>query len=107
MKAQAWWSFRARVYKTFKCIMALKLNEPVPNYPADELCSFDSEGLGAELYPLLKELAQSVSKPSGSLKTMVDKTPTGTKSPNKADAVIMAYFPASEEHGYAVTGGMG
>jgi len=98
-KAQAWWSFRARCYKTFMAITQDAV------YPADDLVSFDSEGLGAELYPLLKELAQSVSKPSAGLKTMVDKTPEGTKSPNKADATIMAYFPAPEEHGYAVSGG--
>ncbi len=106
-KAQAWWSFRARVYKTYLCVVAVKDNKPVPIYPADDLVSFDSEGLGAELFPLLKELAQVVSKPSAGLKTMIDKTPTGTKSPNKGDATIMAYFPAPEEHGYAVTGGMG
>jgi len=98
-KAQAWWSFRARVYKTFMSITQGAI------YPADDLVSFDSAGLGASLYPLLKELAQSVSKPAAGLKTMVDKTPTGTKSPNMADAVIMAYFPAPEEHGYAVSGG--
>jgi phage terminase large subunit len=100
-KAQAWWAFRARVYKTFKAVTEGAV------YPADDLVSFDSDGLGASLYPLLKELAQSVSKPSAGLKTMVDKTPEGTKSPNMADATIMAFFPAPVEHEVAISGGQG
>lgn len=99
-KAQAWWSMRSRAYKTFKAVTENWA------YPADDLVSFDSEGLGGELFPLLKELAQAVTKPSKHLKTMIDKTPEGTKSPNKADAAVMAYFPASEEYGYPVVGGM-
>lgn len=98
-KAQAWWSFRSRCYKTFMAVTQGAV------YPADDLVSFDSEGLGANLHPLLKELAQPVSKPSAGLKTMIDKAPSGTKSPNKADATIMAYFPAPDETGYALVGG--
>lgn len=98
-KAQAWWSFRARCYKTFKAVTEQAI------YPADDLVSFDSDGLGANLHPLLKELAQPVSKPSAGLKTMIDKAPSGTKSPNKADAAIMAYFPAEDDAGHALVGG--
>lgn len=98
-KAQAWWSFRSRCYKTFMAVTQGAV------YPADDLVSFDSEGLGANLHPLLKELAQPVTKPSAGLKTMVDKAPSGTKSPNKADATIMAYFPAPDDAGYAIIGG--
>lgn len=98
-KAQAWWSFRSRCYKTFMAVTQGAI------YPADDLVSFDSEGLGANLHPLLKELAQPVTKPSAGLKTMVDKAPSGTKSPNKADATIMAYFPAPDDAGYAIIGG--
>ena len=98
-KAQAWWSFRARCYKTFKAVTEGAV------YPADDLVSLDSAGLGADLHPLLKELAQPVSKPSAGLKTMIDKAPPGTKSPNKADATIMAFFPSPDEGGYAITGG--
>lgn len=97
-KAQAWWSFRTRCYKTFKA----RTEGAV--YPADDLVSFDSEGLGALLHPLLKELAQPVTKPSAGLKTMVDKAPPGTKSPNLADATIMAYFPAEDDSGQALVG---
>lgn len=97
-KAQAWWSFRSRCYKTWRAVTE------GTDYTADELVSFDSGSLGALLFPLLKELAQSVSKPSAGLKTMVDKTPEGTKSPNMADATIMAFFPAPED-AVAMSGG--
>lgn len=99
-RAQAWWSLRSRVYKTFMAVTAGAV------YPPDDLISFDSDGLGAELYPLLKELAQVVSKPSAGLKTMIDKAPAGTKSPNKGDAVVQAYFPAPEDQSQAISGGM-
>lgn len=98
-KAQAWWSFRARCYKTFKAVTEGAI------YPADQLVSFDSHGLGASLFQLLKELAQPVTKPSAGLKTMIDKAPPGTKSPNMADATIMAFFPAPEDDGTVAIGG--
>lgn len=98
LKAQAWWSFRSRVYKTHLCVTQGAI------YPADDLVSFDSDGLGEHLYPTLKELAQVVSKPSAHLKTMIDKKPNGVPSPNKADAVIMAYFPADEAGGQTLVG---
>jgi hypothetical protein len=54
----------------------------------------------------MKELAQPVSKPSKGLKTMVDKKPDGTKSPNLADATIQSFFPAPDDVGYAITGAL-
>jgi hypothetical protein len=95
-KAQAWWSLRSRVYKTWRAVTFGDV------YPADELISFDS-GMTL-LHQLLKELAQPVSKASAGLKTMVDKKPPGTKSPNLADAVVMAYFPAQDQGVYAIIG---
>jgi phage terminase large subunit len=97
MKAQAWWSMRARCYKTWRAVTHGDV------YTPEELISFDSEM--PLLHQLLKELAQPVSKPSASLKTMVDKKPEGTKSPNLADATIQAFFPAPDEGGYAIVGG--
>ena len=55
-KAQAWWSLRARFYKTWR---AVKFGD---TYPADELISLD--GSMSLLHQLMKELAQPVSKPS-------------------------------------------
>lgn len=89
LKAQAWWALRTRFYKTHKA-----RTEGVV-YPADELISLDSS------MPLLqsvaKELAQPTRGQSGRLKMIVDKTPKGTKSPNLADAGVMAFFPVGTD----------
>jgi len=47
---------------------------------------------------LMKELAQPQSaRSTQSLKMLVDKRPAGTRSPNLADALVMAYFPSSRK----------
>lgn len=90
MKAQAWWSLRTRCYKTWQAVTHGVVYNP------EELISLDSEGLGAKLQPLMKEMAQAVRAPNTRLLMYVDKTPEGTRSPNMADAVVMNYFPAPE-----------
>ncbi len=85
LKAQAWWSVRTRCYKTFK-----NITEGVI-YPIDEMISLDSRM--PLLQQLIKELAQPTRGDSSSLKTLVNKKPDGTKSPNLGDAGIMMYFP--------------
>lgn len=99
-KAQAWWSLRTRFYKTWRIIDAMKRGSDVPFYAADELISIDST------MPMLdqvqKELAQPVSKQSTSLKTLIDKNPPGTRSPNMADAAVMSFFPAPEDEGAVI-----
>jgi hypothetical protein len=97
-KAQAWWAMRTRVYKTWR---AVTLGD---TYTPDELISFDSVGLGAMLLPLLDELAQPVHTTSTGLRTIVDKKPPGTRSPNMADCVVACYFPAPDAGGYAILG---
>jgi len=99
MKAQAWFSLRTRFYKTFK-----NITEGVM-YPVDELISLD--GCMKLLHQLMKELAQPTSDKNGSLKTLVNKTPKGTKSPNLADAGVMMYFPTNEGSNHAITGHYG
>jgi phage terminase large subunit len=99
MKAQAWWSVRTRVYKTWRAVTCGDI------YPVDELISFDSAGLGPMLHTLLKELAQPTKGEGTNLRTLINKKPEGTKSPNLADAVVMAYFPAPDPGGVAYVGG--
>lgn len=94
-KAQAWWSFRTRVYKTYR---AVKYGEV---YRPDELVSFDKDM--PLLDTLLKELAQAVRGKSGGLRVIVDKAPDGMKSPDLADSTIMSFFPAPEEE-HVLTG---
>jgi hypothetical protein len=96
-KAQAWWSFRTRCYKTWRAV------EFGDQYRADELISFDSRM--SLLFPLLKELAQPTRGASSDLRMLVNKKPAGTRSPNMADAVIQAYFPAPDSGGGVYVGG--
>jgi phage terminase large subunit len=87
IKAQAWWEFRGRCYRTFKAV-----TEPGANqYDPDSLVSLSSS------LPLLEQVKKELSQPTSSqgaqLKLIVDKKPDGTKSPNIADAVVMCYWP--------------
>lgn len=93
IKAQAWWSARIRVWKTWRMI-----TEPgAAVYPADELVSLDSRM--PLLYQLIDELAQPVKKDNAaSLKMIVDKQPEGTKSPNLGDGFVMSYFPIEDKN---------
>lgn len=93
IKAQAWWSVRVRVWKTWRMI-----TEPgAAVYPADELVSLDSRM--PLLYQLIDELAQPVKKDNAaSLKMIVDKQPEGTKSPNLGDGFVMSYFPIEDKN---------
>ena len=85
LKAQGWFRVRARFYKTF---LAVTKGE---YYPVDELISLD--GSMPNVQQLVKELSQAEKKPNGEGKTVVDKKPDGTSSPNLADALIACYNP--------------
>lgn len=89
LKAQAWWELRARFWRTHRAV-----TEGI-DYDTEDLISIDSSGVSKEnLAQLIKELSQATSSLSpGKLKLMVDKSPEGTRSPNMADAVVMAYWP--------------
>jgi hypothetical protein len=88
IKAQAWWNLRRRFEVTFRAI-----NEPGFTYDHDDLIVIPAT------LPLLrklqKELSQAIASQSSSLKLSVDKQPDGALSPNLADAMVMAYFPAN------------
>ncbi len=85
LKSQAWWQLMIRFEKTFKVIV----NGDV--YPIDELISINSEI--EYLSELEKELSQVTYSHNGSGKIVIDKNPEGTKSPNRADSVMMVYWP--------------
>ena len=85
-KAQAWWSVRTRFEKTHRAV-----TEGI-GYDPSELISLASE------LPLLRRIEKELSQPTaerrpGDMKLIVDKKPRGTRSPNIADAIIMAYNP--------------
>jgi hypothetical protein len=85
LKAQGWWELRGRFHRTHRA-----LTEGI-TYPHDSLISLPSTL--PHLKTLQKELSQPVATRSTRLKLLVEKTPPGTRSPNLADAVMMAYWP--------------
>ena len=86
LKAQAWWALRRRFERTYRA-----RNEGLTFSP-DDMISIPADL--PKLRQLQKELAQATaSRSTGALKLVVDKSPAGTRSPNLADAVVMAYFP--------------
>lgn len=99
VKAQAWWSLRTRFYKTWRAVMFGDV------YPIEELIIID--GSVPNLRQLEKELAQPTTGYSSNLKTLINKKPDGTKSPNIADAVCMVYFPLPMNYSIAEVGTYG
>ena len=99
LKAQGWWSLRTRFYKTYKA-----RTEGI-RYDPDELISLDSRM--PLLEQLKKELGQPTYGPGAQLKTIIEKKPPGTKSPNNADGGMMAYFPVQGDDSHTLVGNYG
>jgi hypothetical protein len=97
MKAQAWWSLRRRFELTYRAITELRAEQRGPGlYDKFTWQEADLISLPSDLplsWKLVKELSQPTMTRSGRLKLMIEKAPEGTKSPNLADAVAMAFFP--------------
>ena len=86
-KAQAWWHLRGLFQNTFRAVVdGLKVDP-------DKVISIDPQ------LPELSQLLQQLSQPTYSLnnagKVVVDKKPDGTSSPDRADAVMIAFSPGS------------
>ena len=87
LKAQAWWQARLRFERTHRAV-----TEEGFTYDPEELVSIASDT--PNLQSLVKELSQATAGQSANMKTMVNKTPEGTRSPNLADAAVMCLWPA-------------
>lgn len=88
-KAQAWWALRMRFENTYKWVRkGIKCD-------VNECVSLPSE------LPMLAKLQQELSQPTYGTgkkgKIIVNKKPLGAKSPNLADAVVIAYAPTEEQ----------
>ena len=95
LKAQGWWLLRRRFEKTWRAV-----TQGI-SYPSEDMISLPS-ALPA-LRQLQKELGQATaSRTTGALKLVVDKSPSGTRSPNLADAVVMAFWPISPRSTYTL-----
>ena len=86
-KAQAYWALRLRFQATYRAVI-----EGLP-YKADELICIDPAL--AELTALTMELSQATYSINTVGKILVDKMPDGMRSPNLADAVMIAYQPGT------------
>lgn len=87
LKAQSWWSLRLRFQNTYRAVVEGMEVDP------DTIISIspDVEDLSA----LLMELAQPVYTINTIGKVIIEKTPSGAKSPNLADAVMIAFNPTA------------
>lgn len=92
LKAQGWWQLRRRFERTHKAVTEGAFFKP------DDLISLPSEMPG--LSTLRKQLSQPTRGRTGALKMLVNKTPEGTRSPNMADAVMMAFWPVDSRNTY-------
>jgi phage terminase large subunit len=86
-KAQAWWHLRLLFQNTYRAV-----ENKLPIEDPDRLISIDPN------LPELQQLMMELSQPTYSLnsvgKILVDKSPAGLRSPNLADAVMIAFNPA-------------
>jgi phage terminase large subunit len=85
-KAQAWWSLRQRFQATYRAVvkgLAFKPEEIISIDPALD-----------ELVPLTMELSQPTYTVNQVGKIVIDKAPDGTRSPNRADSVMICFQPA-------------
>ena len=84
-KAQAWWSLRRRFQLTHRAIV-----EKLPVNPDDVI---SLSGTVPELNKLVIELSQPTYSQNNVGKILVDKMPDGSRSPNLADSVCIAFAP--------------
>lgn len=84
-KAQSWWSLRTRFQKTYRAVVEGMAYDP------DDIISIS--GSIKKRSKLISELSQPTYSINGVGKVVVDKKPDGTKSPNLADSVMIAYAP--------------
>lgn len=84
-KSQAWWLLRDRFLATFKAVTTGQVGDP------DQLISLNEDV--AELRDLKSELSQVTYKHSPTGKVLIEKTPDGHVSPNRADSVMISFAP--------------
>jgi phage terminase large subunit len=84
-KAQAWWALRMRFQATYRAVV------DGAEYDPEAIISIPSEL--KERTKLMMELTQPTYSLNNNGKILVDKAPDGAKSPNLADAVMIAFSP--------------
>lgn len=84
-KSQAWWYLRRRFQLTYRAVV-----EGLP-YDKDDIISISSAL--PEYRKLIIELSQPTYSQNSVGKIIIDKMPDGTRSPNLADSVMIAFSP--------------
>lgn len=84
-KAQAWWALRRRFQLTYRAVV-----DKLP-YNKDDIISISSTI--PEYRKMITELSQPTYSQNAVGKVIVNKTPDGSRSPNLADAVMIAFSP--------------
>lgn len=98
-KAQAWFSLRLRFQRTFRAVAMVAAGEDWREaYDPDDLISLNPAM--PELHKVVNELSQPTYTQSTTGKMMVDKTPEGARSPNHADAIMIANAPHKRRRAY-------
>lgn len=83
-KAQAWWNLRKLFRNTYRARKGM-------DYDPDQIISINGSMKNKDR--LVTELSQPTWSRNTVGKILVDKQPDGTKSPNLADSVMIAYAP--------------
>ena len=91
-KAQGWFSLRARFQRTHRALEMHQAGEDWRTaYEADDLISLSSKM--PDLSLVTQQLTQPTYTQSTAGKMLIEKTPSGSRSPNHADAVMMRFAP--------------
>jgi len=85
LKSQSWWHLRTLFLNTYRAIVEKM------EYDVENIISIDPRL--PELSQLLVELSQPTYSLTNSGKIVIDKSPDGSKSPNRADSVMILYSP--------------
>lgn len=92
LKAQCWWALRLRFLKTWRAINGSK------DVKSSDIISISSTI--PNINKLLSELSQPTYSFKDNGKMIVNKQPEGTKSPNLADSVMIAFAPLTTNAGF-------
>lgn len=95
-KSQAWWSMRDRFIETQRVVSHFTQTGELPeDFDEDAIISISSKC--RELRELKSELCQITYTANQSGKIVIRKTPDGHRSPNLADAVMIAFSPVRQK----------
>jgi hypothetical protein len=98
-KAQAWYNLRLRFWRVWRWVEYGERCDP------DEIITLPQDA--PWVYELTHELGQPTFSRNGAGKILVDKKPNGSRSPNMADAVVIAFAPKALQTDMDDFGGIG